>query len=226
MCLVRTSPANGFIPTRNPGNSAPRKQPRLVRATQPSAAAKIVVSFCVIDFVSRIYLSQHCLPFCSAFMLSSFFRHILADLLKMKVDDPVFEHILSKLPSDDGWKEDDMLEAAYKEVGLQRYCISTCMGMVKKTQKDTEKSEFATSSSSAGKHLAIGTGASSCSSDVKVEVKAHAILVADTAVVSAAEKRMSKLLAELKGHKAALSVVAKTTESQNLCFEALNCNAM
>ena len=135
----------------------------------------------------------------------------------MRADDPVFEHILSKLPSDDNWKEDDMIEAAYKEVGLKRYCISTCMGMLKKSQKDTEKSDFSTSSSTTGKHLALGSASSS--TDVKIEVKAHALLVADTAVAAAAEKRMAKLLSDLKGYKAALNVVAKTTESQSLCFE-------
>jgi len=53
-------------------------------------------------------------------------RYDIAKLLNIPVDDPNLGLILEKLDCDDDWDVSNSLEAAYKDLGLKRYCIDRC----------------------------------------------------------------------------------------------------
>lgn len=135
--------------------------------------------------------------------------YVIADLLKMKREDPIFKTVISKIPCEeaDTWDEDDMVQAGYKLAGLKRYRLDTVNTLLKK-QKVQENSSSSSTSTTLGRNsgpLALG----GASSSVKVEVKAYVQLQADAKIVSAAEKKFAKMLNDLKGCKATLVVSAK-----------------
>ena len=136
-------------------------------------------------------------------------EYVIADLLKMKHEDPIFKTVISKIPCEeaDTWDEDDMVQAGFKLAGLKRYRLETVNTLLKK-QKVQENSSTSSSSTTLGKNsgpLALA----GASSSVKLEVKAYALLQTDSKIISAAGRKFAKMLSDLKGCKATLIVSAK-----------------
>jgi len=130
-------------------------------------------------------------------------------------DDPILDIILDTIPCEgpETWSDDDMFQIAYKKAGLKRYAVDTVESMLKKT-KTLEEAKVVTSTTYGKDKDKALSGGSAGSMDMKLEVKAYALLQVEAKVVAAAEKQMAKALSELKSQKAAVGVLLKTTESQ------------
>ena len=138
----------------------------------------------------------------------------MADLLKMKHEDPVFKRLLGRFPSDDNWDQDDQVEAAYAAEGLKRFCVETCLGLKKKQKVESDEKTFSSTASSGSKDKALVDIVNHPKPDVKLEVKELAVLKIDVEIIKSAEKKISKMISELKPLKAQLSALSKP-ESQN-----------
>ena len=137
--------------------------------------------------------------------------YVIADLLKMKHDDPVFKTIITKIPCEeaDTWDEDDMVQAGYKLAGLKRYKLETVDTLFKK-QKIQENSSTSSTSTTLGKNCSMPSLLSGASSSfVKIEVQAYTKLQVEAKIVSAAGKKLGRLIGELKAVKATLMVSQK-----------------
>ena len=136
-------------------------------------------------------------------------EYVIADLLKMKHEDPIFKIVISRIPCEeaDTWDEEDMVQAGYKLAGLKRYRLETVNTLLKK-QKVQENSSTSSASTTLGRNSGP-FALSNASSSVKLEVKAYAQLQADAKIISAAEKKFARMLSDLKGCKATLTVSGK-----------------
>ena len=65
-----------------------------------------------------------------------FFRYEVADLLKMPHNAPELDAILSVLPSDDQWDENNMVEKGYKKANMPRYHLDKIGGILKSRTKE------------------------------------------------------------------------------------------
>ena len=145
----------------------------------------------------------------------------MADLLKMKHEDPVFQRLLHHFPFDDQWDLEDQVESAYAHEGLKRFSVDTCLGLKKRQKVESEEKTFSSTASSGSKDKALADCVNPRMPDVKLEVKELAVLRSNVEIIKSAEKKFSNMIADLKPMKASLAALNKP-ESQNLmAYEVL-----
>ena len=134
-------------------------------------------------------------------------RYGAAQLLNMQVDDPVLACVLSEVPCDDDWDMSNGLERGYAKAGLKRYSVEYVDRLVRRKTVKEESESIASETYSKEKKnkLTAAPGA-----DVKIEVKEHAVLVIDSKVISAGERKLDRAITDCKRLKSQLTVAASS----------------
>ena len=124
----------------------------------------------------------------------------------MAHDDPVLDCVLTEVPCDDDWDMTNNLERGYKKAGLKRYNVEFIDRLVrKKTVKEESETISSETYSKEKKNKLTSAGSAP---DVKIEVKEHAVLVIDSKVISAGERKVDRAITECRRLKAQLNVAA------------------